>query len=71
MIRIALYKDRRVLFPDGSDPIDMCVNGLGRCGAEFTLERIKKLQPQLEKGALNRLKGKWTMGARQQKLRQQ
>lgn len=54
-LRIIGYRDRRKMFPDDSDLVKMCLNGLGKYGVEFTLKRIRELQPQIEKEFLERV----------------
>ncbi len=59
-MKIIRYEDRRALFPDDSDLVEMCMSGLKKYSVEFTLERIRRLQPQLEREFMKRLKEKET-----------
>lgn len=59
-IEIIQYKDRMTKFPDDSDLVEMCLNGLGKYSVEFTLKRIRKLQPQIEKEFLEKAQRRMT-----------
>lgn len=48
-LRIVDYKDRRKLFPDDKDLIRMCVDGLEKYSMEFTIKKLRELQPALER----------------------
>lgn len=48
-LRIVNYKDRRTLFPDDNDLVRMCINGLDKYGVEYTVRKLRELQPDLEK----------------------
>lgn len=52
--RIILYNDRRSMFPDDSDLVDMCMRGLKKYSLEFTLQSIRRLNPSLEAGFMAR-----------------
>lgn len=54
-LRIVDYKDRRKLFPDDKDLIRMCVDGLEKYSMEFTIKKLRELQPDLEKEFLMEL----------------
>lgn len=47
-LRIVYHKDRRILFPDDSDLISMCLRGLDKYSLEFTIRKLRELQPDLE-----------------------
>ncbi len=55
--KLILYRDRRTLFPDDSDLVDMCVRGLRKYSLGFTLERIRKLNPSIERDFMAKLNG--------------
>lgn len=57
-LRIVYYKDMRTLFPDDKDLIRMCIDGLDKYSVEFTVRKIRELQPELESGFLIELE-KW------------
>ena len=59
-IEIIQYKDRMTKFPDDSDLVEMCLIGLGKYSVEFTLKRIRKLQPQIEKEFLEKAQRRMT-----------
>ena len=54
-IRVIEYKDRREVFPDDSDLVKMCLDGLGKYSFDFTLKRIRQLQPQIENEFLEKV----------------
>lgn len=54
-LRVVAYRDRRSLFPDDRDLIRMCMDGLEKYSVEYTLEKLRQLQPELERGFLAEL----------------
>ena len=55
-IQIIEYKERRKKFPDDSDLVEMCLKGLGKYSIDFTLKRIRELQPQIETEFLEKVR---------------
>ena len=47
-IRIVMFKNRREVFPTDEDLVRMCVRGLEKYTLDYTLRRIRKLNPGLE-----------------------
>jgi hypothetical protein len=54
-LKIVRYSERWKLFPNDDDLIEMCVNGLKKYSMEFTLKRIRQLQPSLEEGFIRKV----------------
>ncbi|MCL4382119.1 hypothetical protein M1614_04045 [Candidatus Marsarchaeota archaeon] len=52
------YKNRKIMFPDDEDLIEMCLNGLNKYSFEFTLKRIRQFNPQLEAEFITRVQKK-------------
>lgn len=48
-LHIVHHKDRRTLFPDDSDLVRMCINGLAKYSVDYTVRKLRELQPDLEK----------------------
>ena len=47
-IRIVMFKNRREVFPTDEDLVRMCMRGLEKYTLDYTLRRIRKLNPGLE-----------------------
>lgn len=54
-LRIVRYKERKSLFPDDKDLINMFIKGLDKYSVEFTIRKIRELQPDLETEFLTEL----------------
>ena len=47
-IRIVMFKNRREVFPTDEDLVRMCVKGLEKYTLDYTLRKIRELNPGLE-----------------------